>query len=114
VNKLWSDAELSLLENIYIPVNPSLLSTLRTLDPTLNVVQNLSPTTTRLRKTTANTSANDAKISLIRPSDSSTSIPTATTSNHSSYEDYFSKIDQLIQTSKKSLQTLDVTKQYPM
>jgi hypothetical protein len=111
VNKLWTDAELSLFENIYIPVNASLLSTLRTVDPTLNVVQNLSPTTTRLRKTTTNATPNDAKISLIRPSDSSTSIPTT---NNSSYEDYFSKIDQLIRTSKKSLQTRDVTKQYPM
>jgi hypothetical protein len=114
VNKLWSDAELSLLENVYIPVNSSQLSTLRTLYPTLNIVQNLSPTTNRERKSLANAVTNDEATSSIRSSDSSTSIlSAATTTNNSSYQDYLSKIDQQIRTSKKSLQSFDVNKQHP-
>jgi hypothetical protein len=106
VNKLWSDAELSLLENVYIPVNPSQLSTLRSLYPSLNIIQNLSPTTNHTRKSLTNAIQNDETTS-----DSSVSIP-STTTNNSFYQDYFSKIDQQIRTSKKSLQSFDVNKQH--
>lgn len=112
MNKLWSDAELSLLENVYIPVNSSQLTTLRALDPSLNVVQNLSPSTNRTRKTLDNAITNDEPVSTMRTSDSSASIPSITT-NNSSYQDYLSKIDQQIRTSKKSLQSIDVKKRYP-
>jgi LysM repeat protein len=101
VNKLWSDAELSLLENVYIPVNSSQLSTLQSLYPTLNVVQNPSPIPTRARKSSANTITNDETVSFIRTSGSTASI----TTNYPSYQDYFSKIDQQIRTSKNSLQS---------
>ncbi|CAF1198850.1 unnamed protein product [Adineta steineri] len=104
INKLWSDAELSLLKNVYIPVNLSLLSTLRTLYPDLNVVQNLSPTAIRVGKTSTN--GNDEGTS-----DNPVSIQ-STTTNNTSFQDYFSKIDQQIQTSKKSLETFDVKKQH--
>ncbi|CAF3470923.1 unnamed protein product [Rotaria sp. Silwood1] len=107
VNKLWSDAELNLLENVYIPVSSSQLSTLRTLYPTLNVVQNLSPTTSNIKKSLTTTMTNDEIPSSIQTSDSSTSIPTTTMS---SYDNYFSKIDQQIRTSKKNLQSFDVNK----
>jgi hypothetical protein len=106
VNKLWSDAELSLLENVYIPVNSSQLSTLRSLYPSLNIIQNLSPTTNHTRKSLTNAIQNDETTS-----DSSVSIP-STTTNNSFYQDYFSKIDQQIRTSKKSLQSFDVNKQH--
>jgi hypothetical protein len=106
VNKLWSDAELSLLENVYIPVNSSQLSTLRSLYPSLNIIQNLSPTTNHTRKSLTNAIQNDETTS-----DSSASIP-STTTNNSFYQDYFSKIDQQIRTSKKSLQSFDVNKQH--
>ncbi|CAF2320118.1 unnamed protein product [Rotaria sp. Silwood2] len=109
VNKLWSDAELNLLENVYIPINLSQLSTLRTLYSTLNVVQNPSPTTNTIRRSLTNATTNDETTSSMQTSDSSTSIPTTTMS---SYGDYFSKIDQQIRTSKKNLQSFDVNKPY--
>ncbi|CAF1108464.1 unnamed protein product [Rotaria sordida] len=109
VNKLWSDAELSLLENVYIPVNSSQLSTLRTLYPTLNIVQNPSPPTNNARRSITNASTDDETTSSLQTSDSSTSIP-STTTTMSSYEDYFSKIDQQIRTSKKHLQSFDTNK----
>ncbi|UJR25109.1 hypothetical protein I4U23_006468 [Adineta vaga] len=108
INKLWSDAELSLLEDVYIPVNSSQISTLRTLYPTINIVQNFSPTTNRARNTSINANISDDSTSSIRTSDSNVSIP----STSSSVQDYFSKIDQQITTSKKSLQTIDIKSQH--
>lgn len=104
INKLWSDAELSLLEDVYIPVNSSQLSTLRTLNPNLEIVQNISPTTNRVRKLSGNANISDDSTSSIRTSDSNTSIPTTTTA---SYQDFFSKIDEQLSTYKKTLQTTD-------
>jgi len=112
VNKLWSDAELSLLENVYIPVNSSQLSLLRNLYPTLNIVQNPSQTTICTRKSSTNAITNDETTSFIRTSDSRPSI-SGTTTNYSSYQDYFSKIDQQIRTSKNSLQSFNIPIQYP-
>jgi hypothetical protein len=108
VNKLWSDAELGLLEHVYIPVNPTQLATLQTVYPTLNIIQSLSPLMNHLPKSSINTSTDDETTSSIRSSDSSTSIST-----NSSYQDYFSKIDQQIRLTKKSLQTLDIKDQNP-
>jgi len=65
----------------------------------------------RTRKSTPNAITNDETTSFIRTSDSTTSI-SATTTNYSSYEDYFSKIDQQIRTSKNSLQSFNIPKQY--
>jgi len=109
VNKLWSDSELTLLKKVYIPVSSSQLSNLRTKYPDLNVVHNPSPITTHTRKSSANTMTNDETASFIRTSESLHSIPT----NYPSYQDYFSKIDQQIQTSRKSLQSMNIPKQYP-
>ena len=105
VNKVWSDAELSLLERIFIPVNASQLSTLRTAYPTVTVVQNLPSTSIRTRKSSINSVASDDATSFIRSSDSTMSIPAATT--NSPFQDYFSRIDQQIRSSKKSLQSMD-------
>jgi len=99
VNKLWSDAELGLLEHVYIPVNSTQLSNLRTIYPTLEVVQSLSPSTNHQQKTS------DEPNSSIRSSDSTNSIPTT---NNSSYQDFLSKIDQQIRLTKDSLQSLDI------
>ncbi|CAF0822583.1 unnamed protein product [Adineta ricciae] len=104
INKLWSDAELSLLEDVYIPVNPSQLSTLRALNPNLEIVQNISPTTNRVRRLSGNANISDDSTSSIRTSDSNTSIPTTTTT---SYQDFFSKIDEQLSTYKKTLQGTD-------
>ncbi len=104
MNKLWSDAELRLLENIYIPVNSTQLTTLQNLYPSLDVVQNPSPIPTRARKTSVNTMTTDETASFIRTSNSTASV-SAITTNYPSYEDYFSKIDQQIRTSKNSLQS---------
>ena len=111
-NKLWSDTELNLLENVYIPVNSSQLSTLRTLYPTLNIVQNPSPTMNRIRKSLPNGISNGESTSSISTSDSTTSMLTTTTTNSASFQDYFSKIDQQIRTSKNSLQSFNVPTQY--
>lgn len=107
VNKLWSDASLSLLETVHIPVNGSQLLTLRNQYPTLNVIQT-SPTTNPTRKSSIQS---EQMNSSVRSSDSSNSIiePNSTTVN---FQDYFSKIDEQINLSKKTLQSLD-TKQYP-
>ncbi len=112
VNKLWSDAEFNLLENVYIPVNASQLPALRTLYPTLNIVQNPSPITNHARKSSASPMTKDEATSFIRTSDSTASV-SATTTNSSSYQDYFSKIDQQIRTSKNSLQSFNLPNQYP-
>jgi hypothetical protein len=104
VNKLWSDAELRLLESVYIPVNSMQLATLQSQHPSLEILQNLPLSTNRRQS-----SINDDSTSSIRSSDSTASIPT--TSNTSSFEDYFSKIDQQIRLTKKSLQTLDGNQQ---
>ena len=110
VNKIWSDAELRLLETVYIPVNPSQIPTLRSLYSTLNVVQSASPTTNRTRKSSTTSVTTDEFSTSLQSSDSSTSIPTTTTTN--AFQDYFSKIDQQIRSSKKSLQSLDVDNKY--
>ncbi len=106
VNKLWSDAELGLLEYVYIPVNSTQIPTLRNLYPTLEIIQNLSPSTNHRQRTSTNPTTDDETNSSIPSSDSSTSIPTTTT-NNSSYQDYLSKIDQQIRSTKNSLQSLD-------
>ena len=103
MNKFWSDAELNLCENVYIPVSSSQLSTLQTLYPTLNIVQNLSPTLSQTRKSLANITTNDKTASSLRTSDSINCL---------SYQDYFSKIDQQIQSSKNSLQSFRPPNQY--
>jgi hypothetical protein len=105
VNKLWSDGEINSREHVYIPVNSTQLSTLRTIYPTLDIIQNLSLTMNSMKKSSTN---NDTT-----SSDSSISIPPATMTNNSSYQDYFSKIDQQIRSSKQSLQSLDTKEQYP-
>ena len=83
VNKLWSDAELGLLEHVYIAVNSSQLSALRHVCPTIDVIQNLPP----------------SLIDLNRKSSSEDSIV--------NYQDYLSRIDQQIRTSKETLDSLD-------
>ena len=108
MNKLWSDAELSLLENVYIPINSTQLSTLQTLYPTLNIVQNPSPIPHRARKSCTNPVTTNETASSIRISGSTASLSANTTS----YEDYFSKIDQQIRTSKNSLQSLNIPDHY--
>jgi hypothetical protein len=95
VNKLWSDAELRLLKHVYIPINSIELSKLRTIYPTLEVVQSL-PTSTN----------HGQKIS--DESNSSISTNSISTTNNSSYQDYLSKIDQQIRLTKDSLQSLDI------
>jgi LysM repeat protein len=100
VNKLWSDAELGLREHINIPVNSTQLTELRNLYPNLEIVQNASPVTTHHQKT----STTDETSSVIRSSDSSNTIPTT---NDSPYQDYLSKMDQRIQLTKDSLQSLE-------
>lgn len=102
VNKLWSDAELGLREHLYIPVNQMQLSTLQTIHPNLEIVQSLSPSTNQHQKTTDDTNSS------MRSSDSTNSIPSTTTTNNSSYQDYLSKIDQQIRLTKNSLQSLDI------
>lgn len=109
MNKFWSDAELNLCENVYIPINSSQLSTLQTLYPALNIVQNLSPILSQTRKSLANITTNDKTASSIRTSDSMNCLSSTT---GSSYQDYFSKIDQQIQSSKNSLQSLHPPDQY--
>ncbi len=104
VNKLWSDAELGLRENIYIPVNSTQLSPIRNLYPNLEILQSLPLSS----KTTTDTEI----ASSIPSSDSSTSIQSTTTTN-SSYHDYLSKMDQKIQSTKNSLQSLDIKDTYP-
>lgn len=64
------------------------------------------------RKSLTNTTTNNEKPSFIRTSDSTASIATTTTTNYSSFEDYFSKIDQQIRTSKNSLQSYNIPTQY--
>ncbi|CAF1293445.1 unnamed protein product [Adineta ricciae] len=103
VNQVWSDAELRLLESVYIPVNATQLTSLQSLYPSLEILQNLPPITNRRQS-----SINEDATSSMRSSDSTTSIPT---SNTSSYQDYFSKIDQQIRLTKKSLQSLDMNPQ---
>ena len=56
-----------------------------------------------LPKSSTNASIDDETTSSVRLSDSSISLP-----NKSSYQDYFSKIDQQIQSTKKTLQSLDI------
>jgi len=116
VNKLWSDAELRLLENVFIPVHPNQLATLRSLHPMLNIVQNASPTMNRTRKSSTSSMPTDEFNSSLQSSDSSASIPTtasaATTMTTNAFHSYFSKIDQQINSSKKSLQSLDIDKKY--
>ncbi|CAF0789626.1 unnamed protein product [Adineta steineri] len=107
INKLWSDAELRLLPYVYIPVNSTQLSTLQTIYPSLDILQNLPSLTGQHRQASI---TDDKTPSSMRSSDSSTSIPTT---NTSSYHDYFSKIDQQIRQTKKSLQSLDVNRQDP-
>jgi hypothetical protein len=65
VNKLWSDAELGLRENVYIPVNTNQLSTLRTLYPNIEIVQNLSPLTNSRQKISTNDETNYHLIKII-------------------------------------------------
>ncbi len=99
------------MENVYIPVNSSQLSTLQTLYPTLNIVQNPSPAPNRTRKSSANAITTDETASFIRTSDSTASISAITTS-YPSYQDYFSKIDQQIRTSKNSLESFMIPNQH--
>lgn len=95
---MWSDAELGLRGPVYIPVNTTQLSALRNVYPNLEIVQSL-PSTIDPQPT-----------STMPSSDSSTSIQS--TNSNSSYQDYFSKIDQQIQSSKNSLQSLDIKDTY--
>ena len=90
MNKLWSDAELASFEHVYVPVNASQLSNLRTLNPRLTVVQNLA----------------SAEKNHLR--DSSTD---SSTTKETSCQELFVKIDQQIQSSKESLQSLDLSEQ---
>ncbi|CAF0744521.1 unnamed protein product [Rotaria sordida] len=106
VNKLWSDAELGLLEHVYIPVNSPQISILRSQYPTLDIVQNLPSSTNHRRKSSINTNTTDE----ISSSDSSISI---STTNNSSCQDYLSRIDQQIQLTKKTLQLMDIREQHP-
>jgi len=110
VNKLWSDAELGLLESVHIPVNSTQLATLQTIYPSLDIIQNLPSLTNPRRKSSINSITNDEITPSIQSLDSSTSIPTT---NTSSYQDYLSKIDQKIRLTKQSLQSLDVKKEEP-
>jgi len=110
VNKLWSDAELGLLESVHIPVNSAQLATLQTIYPSLDIIQNLPSLTNPRRKSSINSITNDEITPSIQSLDSSTSIPTT---NTSSYQDYLSKIDQKIRLTKQSLQSLDVKKEEP-
>ncbi|CAF2444433.1 unnamed protein product [Rotaria sp. Silwood2] len=109
VNKLWSDAELGLLEHVYIPINSPQISVLRTQYPTLDIVQNLPLLTNPHRKSSINTNTTDETTSSNRSSDSLISI---STTNNSSYQDYLSKIDQQIQLTRKSLQLMDIKGQH--
>jgi hypothetical protein len=81
-------------------VNSTQLTELRNLYPNLEIVQNASPVTTHHQKT----STTDETSSVIRSSDSSNTIPTT---NDSPYQDYLSKMDQRIQLTKDSLQSLE-------
>ncbi|CAF3452980.1 unnamed protein product [Rotaria sp. Silwood1] len=110
VNKLWSDAELGLLENVYIPVSSTQISIFRTQYPTLDIVQNIPLLTNPFRKSSINTNTIDGITSSNRLSDSSISI---STTNNSSYQDYLSKIDQQIQLTKKTLQLMNIKEQLP-
>lgn len=113
-NKIWSDAELRLRENVFIPVHPNQLVTLRSLYPTLNVVQSASPIMNRTRKSSTSSMTNDEFQNSLQSSDSSASITTTASaaSTTNAFENYFSKIDQQINSSKKSLQSLDIDKKY--
>ncbi|CAF4145426.1 unnamed protein product [Rotaria socialis] len=106
INKLWSDAELGLLEYIYIPVSKAQLAVLRTKYSTINILQDLPKLINQRKKLSMNTNTvdEDEATSSIQSSDSSTSLSTTTST---SYQDYFSKIDQQIQLTKKTLQSID-------
>lgn len=99
INKIWSDAEINLREIVYIPVNTTQLSTIRSTYPNIEVIQSL-PTSG------SSTTAEAQTASAMPSSDSSTSIQSNT--SNSSYQDYLSKIDQQIQSTKNSLQSLDI------
>ena len=98
INKIWSDAEITLRETVYIPVNTTQLATIRSAYPNIEVVQSLP--------TSGSTTAEAQTASTMPSSDSSTSIQSNT--SNSSYQDYLSKIDQQIQSTKNSLQSLDI------
>ncbi|CAF1462897.1 unnamed protein product [Rotaria magnacalcarata] len=104
INKLWSDAELGLFEYIYIPVSKAQLVVLQTKYSTINILQDLPKLINKRRKSSINTNIVDEATSSTQSSDSSTSISTTTSA---SYQDYFSKIDQQIQLTKKTLQSID-------
>jgi hypothetical protein len=87
VNKLWSDAEFGLLEHVYIPVNSSQLSVLRRVCPTIDVIQNRTP-------------------SAVDPNRKSSTESLSEDSNVN-YRDYLSRIDQQIRTAKQTLDSLD-------
>lgn len=108
VNKLWSDAELGLREVVYIPVTTVQLTTLRNLYPNLEIVQTLS----NHQKASVTTTTDNESTSSIPSSDSSNSIQSTTATTNSSYHDYLSKIDQRIQSTKNSLQSLDIKETY--
>jgi hypothetical protein len=99
-----------LREHVYIPVNTTQLSSLRNLYPDLEIVQSLSPSTDHHQKTSTKTTTDDETGSSIPSSNSSTSIQSTTT--NSSYHDYLSKMDQKIQSTKNSLQSLDIKDTY--
>ncbi|CAF0965324.1 unnamed protein product [Didymodactylos carnosus] len=100
VNKLWSDSELCLLSNVLIPVNNSQLTILKATYPTLDILQGSSPISNHQSRKTS-TSNDDDNESVV-----SSSTSTSSFNKKESYQDYFSKVDKQICTSKKSLQTL--------
>ncbi|CAF1474231.1 unnamed protein product [Didymodactylos carnosus] len=102
VNKLWSDSELGLLLNVLIPVSTSQLAILKTTLPALDIVQTSSPISSH-RPQELPASNEDDNQSAVSSSISITSFD----NKEPPYQDYFSKIDQQIRASKKSLQTLD-------
>lgn len=64
-----------------------------------------------MKKSASSSVSNDETTQVGETSNSSASTPSTTTAT-SSYEDYLSKIDQRIQTSKNSLKSFDVDKKY--
>lgn len=110
INKVWSDAELSLFEFIYIPINTSQLTLLRSKNPTLNIVQELPKSIDHRRSSSIHTNTTDETTSSLDSSTNSTF--TTSTTITSSYQDYLSKIDQRIQSTKKNLQTIDSRDQH--
>jgi len=111
VNKLWSDAELGLREQVYIPVNSNQLSTLRTEYPNLEIVQSLTSSPNSRHKASFSTPTDDEAGASMQSSDSTTSI--TTTTNNTTYQDYLSKIDQQIRSTKDSLQAFDIKEVFP-